>query len=45
MHFKPVMRLLAGVALAAALSTPALAADQEIRLAQQFSMEIGRAHV
>jgi NitT/TauT family transport system substrate-binding protein len=38
MHLKPVSRLLAGAALAAALSTPALAADQEIRLAQQFSM-------
>ena len=38
MHIKPVFRLIGGAALAAALSTPALAADQEIRLAQQFSM-------
>ena len=38
MHIKPVLRLIGGAALAAALSTPALAADQEIRLAQQFSM-------
>ena len=38
MHYRPVSRLLAGAALAAALSMPALAADQEIRLAQQFSM-------
>ena len=38
MHYRPVSRLLAGAALAAAMSTPALAADQEIRLAQQFSM-------
>ena len=38
MHIKPVLRLIGGAALAAALSTPTLAADQEIRLAQQFSM-------
>ena len=38
MHIKPVLRLIGGAVLAAALSTPALAADQEIRLAQQFSM-------
>ena len=38
MHIKQLLRLLAGAALAAALTGPALAADQEIRLAQQFSM-------
>jgi NitT/TauT family transport system substrate-binding protein len=38
MHAKGLLHLLAGAALAAALTAPALAADQEIRLAQQFSM-------
>jgi NitT/TauT family transport system substrate-binding protein len=38
MHAKGLLHLLAGAALGAALTAPALAADQEIRLAQQFSM-------
>ena len=38
MHAKGLLRALAGAAFAAALSTPALAADNEIRLAEQFSM-------
>ena len=38
MQIKGFLRLLAGAALTAALAAPALAADNEIRLAQQFSM-------
>lgn len=38
MHTEGFLRLLAGAALAAALTAPARAADNEIRLAQQFSM-------
>ncbi|MGN6572081.1 MAG: ABC transporter substrate-binding protein [Pseudolabrys sp.] len=38
MHTRKFLRLLAGATLAAALSVPAVAADNEIRLAQQFSM-------
>lgn len=38
MHAKGLLRLLAGAALAATLAAPAIAADDEIRLAEQFSM-------
>ena len=38
MHAKGLLRLLAGAALAATLAAPAIAADNEIRLAEQFSM-------
>ena len=38
MHAKGLLCALAGAAFAAALTTPALAADNEIRLAEQFSM-------
>ena len=38
MHAKGLLRALAGASLAAVLITPALAADNEIRLAEQFSM-------
>ena len=36
MRSKTILRAVLGAALAAALLTPALAADNEIRLAQQF---------
>jgi NitT/TauT family transport system substrate-binding protein len=38
MHLRRLLYIVLGGAFAAALATPALAADQEIRLAQQFSM-------
>lgn len=38
MRSKTILRAVLGASLAAALLSPALAADNEIRLAQQFSM-------